>query len=153
MKYKYTFYIFSPIGREDREKHISSCEQLGVPDKLNWSCLSGNTNIPVEFFLLTGREDREKYLALQSKEMNIKVDWIGLSGNTNIPVTFFEKHISYCEQRGVPDKINWSILSGNTNIPYQFFEKHISSCEQLGVPDKVDWYDIIKKYKYTGYIL
>ena len=71
--------------------------------------------------------------------MNIKVDWSYLSGNTNIPFTFFEKHISSCEQLGIPDKINWSGLSGNTNIPYQFFEKHISSCKQLGIPDKLNW--------------
>ena len=50
------------------EKHL---------DKVNWSYLSGNTNIPFTFF--------NKHLALQSKEMNIKVDWSMLSGNTNIP--------------------------------------------------------------------
>ena len=87
------------------EKHISSCERLGVPDKLDWYSLSRNINIPYQFF--------EKYLD--------KVNWSCLSKNTNIPVTFFEKYISSCEQLGVPDKVDWSYLSYNTNIPVEFF--------------------------------
>ena len=88
-------------------------------------------NFEIPFYLPTGRKDREKHLD--------KLNWYSLSGNTNIPYQFFEKHISSCEQRGVPDKVDWPSLSGNTNIPVTFFEKHISSCEQLGVPDKVNW--------------
>ena len=56
-----------------------------------------NFNIP--FYFPIGREDSEKYLDLQSKEINIKVDWSCLSKNTNIPYQFFEKHISSCEQQ------------------------------------------------------
>jgi len=95
------------------EKHISSCEQLGVPNKINWSMLSENTNIPFTFF--------EKHLD--------KVDWFWLSGNPNIPVTFFEKYL---------DKVDWSYLSGNTNIPFTFFNKHLAlQSKEMNI--KVDW--------------
>ena len=82
-------------------------------DKVYWSMLSENTNIPVTFF--------EKHIS-SCKQLGVpdKVNWYMLSRNTNIPLTFFEKHISSCEQLGVPDKVNWSMLSGNTNIPKHY---------------------------------
>ena len=56
-----------------------------------------------------------------------------LSRNINIPYQFFEKHISSCEQRGVPNKVDWFKLSRNKNIPVTFFQKHL---------DKVDWFNL-----------
>ena len=57
-------------------------------DKIDWICLSKNTNIPFTFF--------EKY--------SDKINWILLSENINIPHTFIEKY---------KDKIDWYWLSQN----------------------------------------
>ena len=84
-----------------------------------------------------------------NKKYKDEIDWNGLSRNTNIPYHFFlpigredrEKHISSCEQLGIPDKVNWYWLSENTNIPVEFFETYISSCKQKGVSDKINWID------------
>ena len=72
--------------------------------KVDWWCLSGNSNIPVEFF--------EKHLD--------NVDWHGLSRNTNIPSEFFERHL---------DRVDWDGLSRNTNIPVEFFESHLDKVD------------------------
>ena len=80
------------------EKHL---------DKVDWTRLSENSNIPVTFF--------EKQLKNENKD---KVDLYNLSGNSNIPVTFFEKHL----ENENKNKINWYGLSGNTGIPL-FYNK------------------------------
>ena len=56
------------------ERHISSCEQRGVQDKVDWFRLSGNTNIPFTFF----------------KKYKNKIRWNSLSFNTSIP-SYFNK--------------------------------------------------------------
>jgi len=111
---------------------------------VDWSSLSGNTNIPVIFF--------EKHIfSCEKQGIPDRVNWSSLSGNTNIPYQFFlpigredrEKHISSCEQRGVPDRVNWSLLSRNTNIPLSFFEKHLDlQSKEMNI--KVNWYELAR---------
>ena len=82
-------------------RNISSCEQLGIPDKVDWYDLSYNKNIPFTFY--------EKYLD--------KVNWYDLSYNKNIPFTFYEKHL---QNKKYKDKISWDELLKNPSIPNHF---------------------------------
>jgi hypothetical protein len=112
-KYKNDLYLFLISRYSCKLFFLSNVSTLKYMDKINWSSLSYNTNIPYQFF--------EKYL--DNPRYADKINLFYLSGNTNIPYKFFgegrslEKYIDTCRESSVP-KINWYYLSKNIKYSY-----------------------------------
>jgi hypothetical protein len=104
-------------------------------EKIQWSALSQNPNIPAEFF--------EKHV----KRLLEANAFEGLAENRNIPIEFFEKQTRYVDrtsilancklsrnylERHLAD-LDWSAVSKNPSTPVEFLEDHL---------DKIIWTDL-----------